>query len=178
MIINFANVNKLVGFDDFLSDALNLVTECGESPLLVLHENKPAFYVVPVKSWDLMGVRAKTQGGIEVGQPVLAQAPTPVLDKSQLISFDGEEATGEIFRSALCFWEEGSGPNSIASEAGPWAIAEYLQSPLDSRFIQSFKSVAASPLFERTMIWGKPLRFEDLGRLFLQRLVDQGFDPA
>ena len=86
MIINFANVNKLVGFDDFLSDALNLVTECGESPLLVLHENKPAFYVVPVKSWDLMGVRAKTQGGIEVGQPVLAQAPAPVLDKSQLIS--------------------------------------------------------------------------------------------
>lgn len=85
MIINFANVNKLVGFDDFLSDALNLVTECGESPLLVLHENKPAFYVVPVKSWDLMGVRAKTQGGIEVGQPVLAQAPAPVLDKSQLI---------------------------------------------------------------------------------------------
>ena len=33
-----------------------------------------------------MGVRAKTQGGIEVGQPVLAQAPAPVLDKSQLIS--------------------------------------------------------------------------------------------
>ena len=59
----------------------------------------------------------------------------------------------------------------IASEAGPWAIDEYLQSPLDSRFIQSFKSVAASPLFERATVFGKPFRFEDMGRLFLQRLV-------
>ena len=81
MIINFANVNKLISFDDFLSDTLNLVAECGESPLLVLHENRPAFYVVPVKSWDLMGVRAKTQGGIEVGQQAVAQAPALVLDK-------------------------------------------------------------------------------------------------
>src|SRR3546814_5031072 len=63
------------------------------------------------------------------------------------------------------------GWNGIAHEAGPWAIEEYLQSPLDSRFIQSFKSVAASPLFERAMIWGKPFRFEDMGRLFLQRLI-------
>src|SRR3546814_20473714 len=63
------------------------------------------------------------------------------------------------------------GWNGIAHEAGPWAIEEYLQSPLDSRFIQSFKSVAASPLFERALIWGKPFRFEDLGRLFLQRLI-------
>ncbi|MGH6632631.1 MAG: Hsp70 family protein, partial [Sphingopyxis sp.] len=76
-----------------------------------------------------------------------------------------------VFRSALCFWEEERGWNGIAHEAGPWAIDEYLQSPLDSRFIQSFKSVAASPLFERAMIFNKPFRFEDMGRLFLQRLV-------
>src|SRR3546814_4954669 len=31
--------------------------------------------------------------------------------------------------------------------------------------------LAASPLFERAMIWGKPFRFEDMGRLFLQRLI-------
>lgn len=80
--------------------------------------------------------------------------------------------TGDaVFRSALCFWEEERGWNGIAHEAGPWAIDEYLQSPLDSRFIQSFKSVAASPLFERAMIFNKPFRFEDMGRLFLQRLV-------
>ncbi len=88
---------------------------------------------------------------------------------TRLVEFG--DAGDAVFRSALCFWEEERGWNGIAHEAGPWAIDEYLQSPLDSRFIQSFKSVAASPLFERTMIWGKPLRFEDLGRLFLQRLV-------
>lgn len=90
---------------------------------------------------------------------------------SDLIAFDGTEATGEIFRSALCFWEEERGWNGVAHEAGPWAIAEYLSSPLDSRFIQSFKTVAASPSFDRALIFNKPFRFEDLGRLFLQSLV-------
>ncbi len=90
---------------------------------------------------------------------------------SQLVEFDGAEATGAVFRSALCFWEEERAWNGIAHEAGPWAITEYLQSPLDSRFVQSFKTVAASPLFERAMIFNKPFRFEDLGRQFLQRLV-------
>ena len=90
---------------------------------------------------------------------------------SELIEFAGAEATGAVFRSALCFWEEERGWNGIAHEAGPWAIAEYLQSPLDSRFVQSFKSVAASPSFERALIFNRPFRFEDLGRLFLQRLI-------
>jgi hypothetical chaperone protein len=87
---------------------------------------------------------------------------------SELVEFKGEQATGAIFRTALCFWEE----NGIASDAGPWAISEYLQSPMDSRFVQSFKSVAASQTFERAQIFRKPFRFEDLGRLFLMRLVE------
>jgi len=90
---------------------------------------------------------------------------------SHLVDFAGEAATGAVFRSALCFWEDERGLNGIAHEAGPWAIAEYLRSPLDSRFIQSFKSVAASPLFERALIFGRPFRFEDLGRTFLRHLV-------
>src|SRR3546814_11595878 len=81
------------------------------------------------------------------------------------------DADAAVCRAGLCLWEEERGWNGIAHEAGPWTIEEYLQSPLDSRFIQSFKSVAASPLFERAMIWGKPFRFEDMGRLFLQRLI-------
>lgn len=88
---------------------------------------------------------------------------------ADLVSFAGD--AGSVFRTALCFWEEERGWNGIAHEAGPWAIAEFLESPLDSRFVQSFKTVAASPLFERAQIFGKPFRFEDLGRLFLQKLV-------
>lgn len=90
---------------------------------------------------------------------------------SQLVDFTGDAATGSVFRTALCFWEEERGWNGIAHEAGPWAISEFLQSPLDSRFVQSFKSVAASPLFERAQIFGKPLRFEDLGQRFLDKLI-------
>lgn len=90
---------------------------------------------------------------------------------SRLIEFAGEASAGAVFRTALCFWEEERGWNGIAHEAGPWAIEEFLQSPLDSRFVQSFKSVAASPLFERAQIFGKPFRFEDLGQKFLSRLV-------
>ncbi|KTE05106.1 Hsp70 family protein [Sphingopyxis sp. H115] len=90
---------------------------------------------------------------------------------TQLVEFAGEAATGAVFRSALCFWEEERAWQGVAHEAGPWAIAEYLRSPLDSRFVQSFKSVAASPSFERAMIFNKPYRFEDMGRLLLQRLV-------
>ncbi|HEX8553948.1 MAG TPA: Hsp70 family protein [Sphingomonas sp.] len=90
---------------------------------------------------------------------------------SELVEFGDQDAASPVFRSALCFWEDACGWNGVAHEAGPWAIAEYLQSPLDSRFVQSFKSVAASPSFERALIFGKPFRFEDMGRLFLQKLV-------
>ena len=108
--------------------------------------------------------------GLDFGTTNTVVALSDGGDQSRLVSFDGDVATGEIFRSALCFWEEERGWNGIASEAGPWAIAEYLQSPLDSRFVQSFKTVAASPLFERAQIFGRAFRFEDFGRLFLQKL--------
>ena len=91
-------------------------------------------------------------------------------DRAELVSFGIDGADGEIFRSALCFWEDEGGWQGVASEAGPWAIREYLQSPADSRFIQSFKSVAASPLFDNARIYGRTFRFEDFGRVFLQKL--------
>ncbi|KTE21308.1 molecular chaperone Hsp70 [Sphingopyxis sp. H050] len=109
--------------------------------------------------------------GLDFGTTNTVAALADGLGGSQLVDFVGDEATGPVFRSALCFWEEERAWQGVASDAGPWAIAEYLQSPLDSRFVQSFKSVAASPLFERASIFGRPFRFEDMGRLFLQRLV-------
>ncbi|MCD2317444.1 Hsp70 family protein [Sphingomonas sp. IC-11] len=91
--------------------------------------------------------------------------------ESRLIDFAGDAASGPVFRSALCFWEDDSAWNGVAHEAGPWAIEEYLEAPLDSRFVQSFKTVAASTTFERALIFGKPFRFEDLGQRFLQKLI-------
>jgi hypothetical chaperone protein len=109
--------------------------------------------------------------GLDFGTTNTVAALTDGHGGSHLVEFAGEESAGPVFRSALCFWEEERGWNGIANEAGPWAIAEYLQSPLDSRFIQSFKSVAANALFERALIFNRPFRFEDLGQRFLQRLV-------
>jgi len=109
--------------------------------------------------------------GLDFGTTNTVAALADGAGGSTLVDFAGSGATGAVFRSALCFWEDEAGWNGIAHEAGPWAIEEYLQSPLDSRFIQSFKSVAASPTFDRALIFNRPFRFEDLGKLLLQRLI-------
>jgi len=55
-------------------------------------------------------------------------------------------------------------------EAGPWAIDAYLEDPGETRFIQSFKSFAASAAFSETVILGRRFRFEDLLSAFLLRV--------
>ncbi|UZW57848.1 Hsp70 family protein (plasmid) [Sphingobium sp. JS3065] len=89
---------------------------------------------------------------------------------ARLVDYPTFGNAGPIFRSALCFWEDNGVPGSIAREAGPWAIAEFLDFPQGSRFLQSFKSVAASKAFEHATIFEKRLRFEELGHIFLERL--------
>jgi hypothetical chaperone protein len=91
--------------------------------------------------------------------------------ESRLVSFAGKQATGDVFRSALCFWHDSDVKGGMAHEAGPWAIAEYLEFPEDSRFLQSFKSVAASPIFETANVFEKRFRFEELGRMFLGKMI-------
>lgn len=91
--------------------------------------------------------------------------------QSDLVTFSGARATGAVFRSALCFWHDDAVKGGMAHEAGPWAIAEYLEFPQGSRFIQSFKSVAAMPVFEHANVFEKRFRFEELGRMFLARMV-------
>jgi hypothetical chaperone protein len=89
----------------------------------------------------------------------------------ELIAFSSPQATTEVFRSALCFWEDEAMPSGVAAEAGPWAIAEYLAYPQGSRFIQSFKSVAASRNFDRAAIFEQRLTFEALGKMFLDKMA-------
>ena len=75
---------------------------------------------------------------------------------------------GHVFRTALCFWHDEGVRGGLAVEAGHAAIREYLEYPSDSRFIQSFKSVAASASFDTAPVFEKRYRFEELGRLFLE----------
>ncbi|MGI4732678.1 MAG: Hsp70 family protein [Janthinobacterium lividum] len=94
----------------------------------------------------------------------------------RLIAFGpaGGDAEGgdPVFRSALCFWQDEAVVGGLGVEAGPAAIAEYLEYPEDSRFLQSFKSVAASASFDTASVFDRRYRFEELGRLFLDRLAN------
>jgi len=66
MNINPVNANKLIGLDEFLSDALGLISDSGPSPLLVLHENKPAFYAISASGWNAIcdHLRLSEAGGV------------------------------------------------------------------------------------------------------------------
>ncbi|MFC4594937.1 Hsp70 family protein [Sphingobium tyrosinilyticum] len=108
--------------------------------------------------------------GIDFGTTNSVVAIGDAGGQAAMVNFAAPEGPASIFRSALCFWEDGNVPGGIAREAGPWAIAEFLEYPQGSRFLQSFKSVAASRAFEHATIFEKRLRFEELGVIFLERL--------
>lgn len=93
---------------------------------------------------------------------------------ADLVDFRSPDGTASVFRTALCFWQEGNGRAGLAHEAGPWAIAEFLDFPQGSRFLQSFKSVAANPLFDQATLFETRMRFEELGGVFLDHLVAHG----
>ena len=88
------------------------------------------------------------------------------------VTFPDGAVDHSVFRTALDFWTEGTreGRRTLV-EAGPWAIAHFVESPEGSRFLQSFKTFAASPSFRSTSIHGRSLRFEDLLATFLERLA-------
>ena len=77
----------------------------------------------------------------------------------------------DAFRSVLCFSEtdDASGRRTNL-DAGPWAIEKFVELGGDCRFIQSFKTFAASPLFTDTLIYNRRLKFEDLLAGFLRQV--------
>jgi hypothetical chaperone protein len=82
----------------------------------------------------------------------------------------GEDAF-DAFRSVLCFWETHDDEVRRTNvEAGPWAIEQFLELAGECRFIQSFKTFAASPLFTDTLIYARRLKFEELLSSFLRRV--------
>lgn len=86
----------------------------------------------------------------------------------------------DIYRSALNFWTGGRGERLEHFNAGgPSAIARLVEAPEGCRFLQSFKTFAASPSFRNTIIHGRSYRFEDLLATFLGHLsADRRDGPA
>jgi hypothetical chaperone protein len=91
----------------------------------------------------------------------------------RLVAFETPATPTVTFRSALSFNHDSDEPSGRAVNAGPWAIKAYLDDPSETRFMQSFKSYAASPLFKETVVLGRRYTFEDILAEFLLRLRDK-----
>ena len=107
--------------------------------------------------------------GIDFGTTNTVVALADAAGPAHLVKFSAPEGELFAFRSCLSF-HAGDRPNERAIAAGPWAIEAYAEDPAETRFIQSFKSFAASESFSETTILNRRYRFEDLLSTFLLKL--------
>lgn len=95
---------------------------------------------------------------------------------TRAMNFSHEGETFSACRSVLCFWRDEDEARAMM-EIGPWAIDQFLELGGDCRFIQSFKTFAASPLFVSTLIQNRAWQFEDLLAAYLRRLSERSGTP-
>jgi len=89
----------------------------------------------------------------------------------EAVQFTHNNEVFEAFRSVLCFSEaDDAAGRRTTVNAGPWAIEQFVELAGECRFIQSFKTFAASPLFADTLIYSRRLKFEDLLASFLRQV--------
>jgi len=110
--------------------------------------------------------------GIDFGTTNTVVALAGAGAPAHLVRFPAPEAEVFAFRSALSFHAPPERPSERTVDAGPWAIDAYVEDPAETRFIQSFKTFAASESFTETQILGRRYQFEDLLSAFLLRLRD------
>ena len=109
--------------------------------------------------------------GLDFGTTNTVVATSSSASSAQVLPFTLDTRTHSTFRSAMCFWDEDSDASrGLRFEAGPWAIERFIDDPLDCRFLQSFKTFAASKSFTETHIHGKIFTFEDLLTAFIEKL--------
>jgi hypothetical chaperone protein len=114
--------------------------------------------------------------GVDFGTTNTVVAVTRSDGQAEVLRFDAPTGDLTAFRSTLGFQMHqapGQAPERVVT-AGPWAIEAYVEDPLETRFIQSFKSFAASAAFTETVIDNRRYRFEDLLGAFLLQLRNHG----
>ncbi len=84
-----------------------------------------------------------------------------------------ENETIEALRTTLSFRRNPRSGAAPLAEAGPWAIRDFLDNPEETRFLQSFKSFAASASFNDTAVFTKRYSFEMLMETFLSVLREK-----
>jgi hypothetical chaperone protein len=110
--------------------------------------------------------------GIDFGTTNTVVALAAAGGPAQLVKFPAPERELFAFRSCLSFHAPPERPSERAVAAGPWAIEAYVEDPVETRFIQSFKTFAAAESFSETQILGRRYRFEDLLSTFLLKVRD------
>ena len=101
--------------------------------------------------------------GIDFGTSNTVVAIADPSGRVEAVTFDHGGETLKVYVTAMCFWDErhGNGRRTHV-EGGPWAIEHFLEGLHAHRFIQSFKTFAASATFQETRIFRERYRFEDL----------------
>ena len=112
--------------------------------------------------------------GVDFGTTNTVVALAAPGEAARLVRFPAPEREVTAFRSALSFYAPPEAPAERTVEAGPWAIEAYAEDPLETRFIQSFKTFAAQSSFTETQILNRRYAFEDLLAAFLFKLREHG----
>jgi hypothetical chaperone protein len=88
--------------------------------------------------------------GIDFGTSNTVVALADSHGNVEALTFDHRGQSLKVYVTALCFWDERHG-NGLRTrvEGGPWAIDQFLEGLEAHRFIQSFKTFAASATFRR-----------------------------
>ncbi len=109
--------------------------------------------------------------GLDFGTTNTVVATSSARGEASVLPFTLNAHTHATFRSAMCFWdEETESSHDLRFEAGPWAIERFIDDPTDCRFLQSFKTFAASKSFTETHIHGRKFTFEDLLSAFIDKM--------
>ncbi|MBM6580081.1 Hsp70 family protein [Microvirga sp. BT689] len=113
--------------------------------------------------------------GIDFGTSNTVVAIATPDGRVEALTFEHGGEGLKVYVTALCFWDERHG-NGLRTqvEGGPWAIDQFLEGLHAHRFIQSFKTFAASSTFKETRIFRERYGFEDLLSTFLRTLVRHG----
>jgi hypothetical chaperone protein len=114
--------------------------------------------------------------GLDFGTTNTVAAAVNSGNRAETVLFGDAPAAFATFRSALSFWRE-QDSGSLKTEGGPWAIERLLEFPGETRFLQSFKTFAGSPLFDATGIFGRRFRFEDILEAFFRTALRHGGEP-
>ena len=114
--------------------------------------------------------------GLDFGTTNTVAAIVNACNNAETIQFGNGPEAASTLRSVISFWREQES-GSIRTEGGPWAIEHFIEFPGETRFLQSFKTFAASPLFDTTGIFGKRLRFEDILEAFFRTVLRHGGEP-